>query len=436
MKKLVLALALLAGVTLAGAQDKVVEAARKAVDKAVATASNPKNANKANTWLKLGQAYMDAYNAAAGTAWIGINNQEFQMVVRERPVSEENVTLLGENLLKRSYPHHNYYFNGAGQLSLIEITEPLYDDVLGKALDAYKKYYSIDPKKAKEVSSQIQVIVQKYNDLAYSSYALGKYGEASELFEKAFNASLEQPYAVADTNGLYNTAFIAFVGEDFDRAKTYFEKCLNDFNYGGNDGDVYAKLADIYAKEGNTEAQLAKLEEGFTKYPQSQAILVGLINHYMSTGGDTGKLFELLEVAKNNEPNNPSLYYVEGNIHGQLGEYDEAVAAYRKCVEINPAYEFGYIGEGLLQYNKAIAISDEAQNEFNDDKYMALVAQFEQALKACISPFEKAFELTKDDTIKISVAEYLKNVYFRFRGEGDEYMAAYEKYNDYVNNNK
>ena len=45
-----------------------------------------------------------------------------------------------------------------------------------------------------------------------------------------------------------------------------------------------------------------------------------------------------------------------------------------------------------------------------------------------IEPFEKCFSSTKDQEIKNVVAEYLKNIYFRFREKNAEYLAGYEKY--------
>ena len=111
------------------------------------------------------------------------------------------------------------------------------------------------------------------------------------------------------------------------------------------------------------------------------------------------------------------------------------MASYDKCAEINPDYEYGYIGKGVLLYNKAIDLQEKANNEMDDAKYMALVAQFEGALKGCIEPFEKAFEITKDEGIKVSIAEYLKNACFRFRTD-ETYKAKYDKYNQIVADSK
>ena len=203
---------------------------------------------------------------------------------------------------------------------------------------------------------------------------------------------------------------------------------MDEYKYEGSDGDVYAKLADIYDKASDKVAMKDILEKGFASHPQSQGILIGLINYYISNQEDPGRLFDLIGQAKQNEPNNASLYYVEGNINKELGKIDEAIAAYEKCAEINPNYEYGYIGEGILFYNQAIEIQEKASNEMDDAKYMVLAEQFEQCLKKCIAPFEKAFNMTKDDSLKVSLAEYLKNACYRFASEDENYKAAYDKY--------
>ena len=83
-------------------------------------------------------------------------------------------------------------------------------------------------------------------------------------------------------------------------------------------------------------------------------------------------------------------------------------------------------------YNQAIKYSEEASNEMDDAKYMALVEKFENSLKACIEPFEKALDVLKDENTKVAVAEYLKNACFRFRTADESYQQKYEKYSAMV----
>jgi tetratricopeptide (TPR) repeat protein len=268
-------------------------------------------------------------------------------------------------------------------------------------------------------------------DEGMNQYQFGNLAAASVLFEKSADASACEPYAKLDPMALYYAGFTAWAGKDYARAKNFFEKCLAAEYYYEN-GEVYAKLSDVYTNLGDAKKGAETLEQGFVKFPQSQSILIGLINYYISSGDDTDRLFVLIDEAKKNEPNNASLYYVEGNIYKELKNYEKAVESYMKCAEINPEYEFGFIGAGILYYERAVELSEQASNEFDDKKYNALVEQFEQALLDALEPFEKAYNVTKDNTLKVSIAEYLKNIYYRNISKGAEYEAAYNKYNEVV----
>ena len=434
MKKIFLALAILASMQFADAQVKTEGAAKAALDKAQTAASNAKKATKVATWTKLGQAYLDAYDAPVGNALVGSSKQEVTLMMNnKKPSSVETVEIGGRAYSKEIYDNCNHYFDETGRLTIVEVTKPVVENPLGGALDAYKKAAELDTKgsKSKDIAAALKSISEKYVNDAYNAYTFGDLNKASELFEDAANAAATAPCSQLDTNSIYNAGFTAWQAGNNERAKGLFEQCI-EAGYLGEDGDVYAKLADILDKLGDKAGSKEVLEKGFEAYPQSQVILIGLINYYVTSGENFDRLFTLLDGAKANEPNNASLYYVEGNIYKETGDEEKAIESYRKCADINPEYEYGYIGEGILLYNRAVDIQEKAQSEMDDTKYAALVTDFEKALKGCIEPFEKAFEITKDNEVKTSIAEYLKNACYRFREEGQDYADKYQKYYDVV----
>lgn len=430
-----MALAVLLTIQIADAQVKTPADAKKAVESATTATENPKKASKPATWLKLAGAYMDAYTAPMGNGWIGANKQELTFIMgSDKPTSTQTVTLAGEQYSKETYSTMNYYFNANNQLALIEVTKPVYEDALDKALEAYRKAAEVDVKgsKTKDIDAGIKNISAKYVEQGMNKYMFGDLKAASVCFEKAVNASESAPTPAIDTMAIYNAGFTAWMTQDYAKAEPFFKRCL-DLGY-TEDGEVYAKLADIYSKLDKKEDAKSVLEKGFSAYPQNQSIIIGLINYYIESGEQPDELFALLDVAKKNEPNNASLYYVEGDIHNKLGHKDEAIAAYLKSNEIDPNYEFGLIGIGILYYNEALEIQEKAANEFDDAKYAALIEEFEAALMNAIDPFEKAFNITKDNQIKVSIAEYLKNIYYRFRDKDPKYEEGYNKYSTIVEN--
>lgn len=433
MKKIFVVLAIAGAMISAAnvnAQVKSVGAVRSAVESAQKAAADAKKATKAATWVKLGQTLVEAYNAPMGNGWIGATDQELALVMSgTKPSAEEQVTVNGQPMLKRVYDTMNYYFNEQGQLSLIEVTKPIYEDALEQAVEAFKKAAALDEKgqKTKDIVDGINSIVEKFNNAAYNEYSFGKLSSASKLFQKAFDASNAVAGANVDLDALYNAGFTAAGAGEYESAKACFEKCIAN-GYEGDNGDAYTKLADVEDKLGNTEASKEILENAFVKFPQSQGILIGLINYYMTSGENTDRLFKLIADAKANEPENASLYYVEGQIHEKLGDFDAAIKAYDDCIAVNPAYAHGYIGKGLLWWNKAVELQEAASLEMDNNKWQKLSEEFDVALRSCVDPFEKAFETTNDPEIKVGIAEYLKNVCFRFREEGGDWAAKYEKY--------
>ena len=436
MKRILIALAVLLAVQVADAQVKSPAAAAKAVTSAEAASKDAKKAAKVATWVKLAQSYMDAYNAPVGNAWIGATAQELSLLMgSEKPVSETQVELNGTPYLKVSYSNKDFYYGQDLKLAMIIVTQPVVEDALAKSFEAWKKAYEVDAKqsKVKDINAGLASIAQKYVGDAYNAYQFGDLAKASKLFAAAAEVSATAPYSNLDKDALYNAGFTAWMAKDYAGAQKYFEECVaNEYYY--DDGEVFAKLADIHKNLGNGEKVVAILEEGFSKFPQSQSILIGLINYYLENKQDPARLFELIDLAKQNEPDNASLYYVEGNINKELGKNEEAIAAYYKCADINPEYEFGYIGAGILYYELAVKLSEEASNEYDDAKYMALVEQFEKALHDAIDPFEKAFAISKDNSLKVNIAEYLKNIYYRFISKGADYEAGYKKYDEIVKN--
>ncbi len=425
MKKILLALAMFAAIQVADAQVKSAADVKKSVEAAEAATQNVKKAVKTATWLKLGQEYVKAYDAPTGNILPGSNKTELTLMMgSEKPVSSEEVTVNNEKYTKDVYADKNLYFNQNGQLVIIEVTKPVYEDALERAVKAYQKAYELDEKHAKDkdVAAAFDYIGQKYVSEAFNKYTFGDVATASKLFEKAADVEALAPLSKIDTSVIYNAGFTAMAAKDNERALKFFKRCY-DLGYYYEGGEVFARLAEV-----DTLNTKKYLEEGFSKYPQSQSILIGLINYYLKNNEDTETLFGLLDKAKANEPNNASLFYVEGNIRAQLGQIDKAVVAYEECAKINPEYEYGFIGEGTMFYNRAIELQTKAQEEIDDAKYMALVKEFEESLKSCIAPFEKAFEITKDANIKAGIASYLKNAFYRFREESAENQTKYEKY--------
>lgn len=433
MKQILLTVAMLAVALTAGAQNK--DQLLSSIDKAKAATENEKKAANPNTWIKYGDAFLDAYNSLFGDQWIGISKTEAMLLGGSKPLSEEQVQLNGAAYTLEHYEFRDLYYNAGGVLEVVIITKPIMDeDLLVQAREAYLKAAEVDAKgsKAKALNEKLVMLRDKFVNDAMSYYTLGDVEKAAFYFEESLPCSENPVVNAVDSMIVYYTGVAYNAIGNKEKAKKYFDECLS-IGY-DQKGDVASALADIAKSEGNTDLAKQYLNDAFAKYPASQSVLVSLINLYMETNDDPQKILDLIKAAQANEPGNASLIYAEGNVYKGLGDIDNAIKCYYRSTEVDPNYVYGIYSVGNTYFDEAIAIQDKMNAlDINDvEGYDALQKEFEKYLEMSIEPFEKAFNMTEDKDVKVAVASALKQVFFRFRTRDAKYAEGYEKYNDYL----
>ena len=410
---------------------KAVVDAKKALDKAIA--ASQKKAGKAAAWTALSDAYVKAYDAPAQNLLAGSSANDVNMFLKCQKATGISNRKGADDVEYEvvSYDNKDLYYQN-NRLEFWLVTKPVVENALGKAADAIEKAYSLDPKAAtnKAYAEKANKIQENIYQEAVSEYLAGNAAKASELFGQAAKVKAGKILNEFDSMSVYNAALMANLAGDKAKAIEGYKECIAKGYF--NDGNVFSNLADIYKNQGDEATALKTLEEGFAKFPNSQSILVGLINHYLTTGTEPDKLFTLLHDAQKNDPNNASLYYVEGDAYKKLGDYDKALELFDKASAVDPKYIYGVLNKGILYYDRAVEVQEKASLEMDDAKYAKLVDELNGYLEKAIEPFEKSFNMSDDKTIKTAVADYLKNIYFRFRDRSADYQAAYEKYNNYV----
>ncbi len=402
----------------------------KYAEKLETSLQNPKKAGTWEPWFKLSQAYYDIY--AYPTADVYQNAQQFEvrLLTKGKQYTTEERVCRGETYTVDCYADKDLYYDANGVLQFWLVKKPLMEDALARSLDALQKAYKLDEfaYKNKKYPETAEKIHTAYHNTGLFYYMAGDQATAEEFFEKAYHSTENPILNRVDTIGVYYTALMARDNGKIDKAIELFKKDL-DAGYSAK-GEVYAALADLYREKGEMENFKETLEKGFSAFPENQQILVGLINYNLDTNGDSSKLFELIHQAQANEPNNASLYYVEGDINKKLGNKEAALELFQKSYDIDNTYLFGIVNKGIIYYDEALEYQEKANAELDDAKYEALLGEVNNSLRKAIEPFEQSYELAAGDReLQVAIAEYLKNIYFRFRMESDEYMAAYEKYN-------
>ena len=431
MKKLLFTLALVCSLQFAFAQKPDAEM-QKAVDKALSAAQDAKKATKANTWMNLAKAYWTAYNNPIANIAPGLDKNTFKMMNKEQPASISNVTIGGEEYEKMQLSHVDVYFNQAGMLAIVDVTKPsVPGDLLGEAAKAYVKAFELGAKD-KDVDPKLQEVVNAYYNDAFTAYSLGDMPKASDLFKGAADWSLTAPCSVRNDDAAYNCAFTALASKNYDRAIQYYNKCLE--NGYTSDGNIYASLSECALAQADTLSAKNYLATGLTSFPDNASILTSLINLYLQTNEDPKKIVELLDEAKKAMPDNPSLYYVEGNILAGVKDYDAALTAYNEALKIEPKYDMAYYGIANVALKKAedLIAERDALDVREWKKYDELNEQVTKIFEGAIEPFEKCYEVSANPDVKAAAADFLKRLNFQLRGVDPKYQAAYEKWNEIV----
>lgn len=213
------------------------------------------------------------------------------------------------------------------------------------------------------------------------------------LGEIAFNQAL-----AAWQNSEFENALNAFL---FAKSKGYNKKHLYDYAIAVADG----------AK--NSEAVLALAKEAMPIYGKEDPMYLGQIVNYYLQKKDYDQAFEIIDKAIVDDPNNAQLYNIQGVLYENVDKRNEALAAYKKSVELDNKNANALYNYGRQLCEQAYALADAApttQKEYDVYKKEKLTPLFLQAADI----LEEAYNNDQDNT---DVLKYLENVYYNL---GDE----------------
>ncbi|HOY49183.1 MAG TPA: tetratricopeptide repeat protein, partial [Flavobacteriales bacterium] len=135
------------------------------------------------------------------------------------------------------------------------------------------------------------------------------------------------------------------------------------------------------------------------------------LNNYLQ-GGKSAEAEKLLAIAIEKDPTNHLLHYASGTIFEDLGKREQAIAAYKKAIEIKPDFWEGYFNLGALYNNEAKRLQDIANNEKDNKKYEAGKKLAEAEFNQALPNLEKALELAPKDSPDLQpLLKTLKQIY-------------------------
>tara|TARA_R110001592_G_scaffold237306_13_gene496436 strand:- start:4868 stop:6019 length:1152 start_codon:yes stop_codon:yes gene_type:complete len=289
-------------------------------------------------------------------------------------------------------------------------------DPLAEGAKSFKKSIELDTKGEyrKKIEQLVPMVKNQALNGGIEMFNAEKYDEAYQMF--ATSAIFADIIGEYDTLAYFNAGIAADRAGNSEDAIMNYQKCAD---VGYNGASIYALMADIYDKDKNQEKFLEIVGEGRQKYPTDQSLVLKELNYYL--GNEKHDLAKTnLKTAIANEPNNELLHFALGTVHEALNEGDEAIAAYKKAVEVKPDYFDAYYNLGAFIFNQGVNYNNSANElDFRTQKKQitALEAKADEAFKSAIPYLEKAHEIDATDR---QTMQSLSQLYVRM-GMNDKY---------------
>ncbi len=324
------------------AQEPVVtwDGLKKQKEKSDASILDPAKAEKSATWAKRGKLYYDIamFNYIPESfiglpASGGIQNIEFLVGTPEK---KEKVSDKEELWI---YPQKKLYMKD-GKLYRWEETDFIDKDALKKSAEAYIKADEKDVKGKFKTKATTKAEVMAVRNAVYND-ALVIY-EAKDN-QKAFDLLLlcgklsDFPRDDADTSfnasmPYYAAGIVARDMKKYDDARKQFQICAD--RKFQTDLSLHHS-ADTYLLQGDSAAYIAKVKESFDKYPESEQLIIDLINYYMDKN-ESETVIKYINLAIEKNPENASYYSAKGTIYDT--QTDDFFKKYKEVKE--SAWEF------------------------------------------------------------------------------------------------
>ncbi|MBA3970633.1 MAG: tetratricopeptide repeat protein [Bacteroidetes bacterium] len=294
-----------------------------------------------------------------------------------------------------------------------------------KAVDTKGNYTS-------EVANYIRSIAGHYENKAIADYNAKKYADALPSFEKAFEINGSK-----DSASLANCALVADRAANYEKAKLYYQKMIDNKQGLGN---TYSSLVNVYLMMKDSVGGMDVLKKGRAAYPNDINLVITETNYFLKTNNSKEALNNL-NIALAAKPADANLYLVRGNIYDNLAnpkdaagkdmekpkDYDEKINAaeadYKKAVELKPDYFDALYNLGILYNNKGVALNKKADMITDNVKYKAENDKATAEFNKAIPVLEKALEVSPKDR---NTMYALKQVYARTQ-QADKLKAITER---------
>jgi tetratricopeptide (TPR) repeat protein len=316
-----------------------------------------------------------------------------------------------------------WYYRGNVYWSMSESKDPAFleggANHMLTAIESYKKAYDLEPGYENGEESYQKALIG-YKNLGIISFNKNDFEGALNYFEKSYEMGLLK--GVTDTSSVENSSIAAIRGKNYEKADKYLRQMIG--YKMDKDGARYLQLVRIQADKGDTVTSMKTLAEGREVFPGDQNLLKAELNYYLQRG-NSAEAEKLLVLAIEKDPTNHLLHYAAGTIYEDLGNHENAIAAYKKSIELKPDFWEAYFNMGALYNNKAGIMLREMEDrkEKNTTIIDETTIRADAELKKALPLLEKALELAPAESPDLpALYKSLKSIYAK--------LSMMEKYDE------
>ena len=364
--------------------------------------------------------HVQAQNTKVVSAYNYLNNYLKEKDIDNLKSARENIDQASTNE-STSQKAKTWYYRGNVYWAIQESKNPELMEAtvnpLLTAVESYKKVYEIDAKYEYAEESYEKAMIG-FRNLGIMAFNKNDFNAALSYFESTTELSAKK--GVVDTSAIENSSIAAMRAGNPTKSIQYLKQLIS-FN-SDKDGSRFIQLMKAQNLAGDSAAAKQTLMEGRTKFPNDQKLLTEELNSYLQSG-KSAEAEKLLSIAIDNDPTNHLLHYASGTIFEDLGKRDQAIAAYKKSIEIKPEFWEGYFNLGAIYNNEAKRLQDIANNEKDNKKYEAGKKLAQAQFNLALPNLEKALDLApKDRPDLLPLLKTLKQIY--------SLMEMTDKYNE------
>jgi tetratricopeptide (TPR) repeat protein len=402
------------------AQELTPETVKRRLERSNNRIENANHREKAKTWVDRGIVFQDVYDVNTQYLYLGMSRDELRLFMGDpREVRTEESQQRVRNIYV--YDNIELYFENEELIGWQE-TEVIHENPLDEAYTSFQKAIELEEtgpepgffarifssSQDRRISNSLLRLHGQYVSKAVLEYEKNDFESSFQAFQRSIEIA-DSPYyeEPVDTGLVFNTGFVAALAGKYEESLNYLNRA-KDMGY-SEGGSLYVLMKEAYVELGDSTSAEQILQEGFKKFPQDNTILVELVNFYI-TSDNAQQALNYLNLAKQQEPDNPSFHYAEGALYEQMGEPEKAEAAYRRSLELDPNFFEANYNMGIVHFNRAVRMLEEANEIMDNKKYEEARDAAYDVLKLAIPYLEQAHAITPDDP---STMETLRIIYYR-----------------------